>query len=206
MEKKFKNYILKSNFDLYYFDDIIKYLEEHELKIFDFFGIEQLNTPCTIEIMKWNDFKNYQIEKSGKIKEYKRGDTDINSNTIRVLFLEDQKIHTTHKDATLEDTLKTILHEFIHICHSAVQEYRSELKWFFEGIATNLAKNNYELADLSGCDFNRLMNDFKNFGKGAYQYSYTIVNYMLKNYDKEEIDRFIHDTNYLLEKANGIFK
>ena len=65
--------------------------------------------------------------------------------------------------------------------------YDKRLMWFFEGIATNLAKNNYELTDLSECNFELLMNDFKNYGKGRYKYSYTVVNYILNNYSRENI-------------------
>ncbi len=206
MEKRFDNYILKCNFDLYYFDDIVNYLKENESKILSFFGIDKLNNPCTIEIMNWEDFEKFQIEKTGGVKEYKCGDTDINTNSIRVLLLEDQRIHTTHKNATLEDTLNTVLHEFVHICHANVQKYDRSLIWFFEGIATNLVDKNYEMPDLSECDFNKLVNDFKNFGKGSYKYSYTIVKYILNNYSKEEIFRLLHDSEYLLENANKIFE
>lgn len=206
MERKFNNYILTCSFDLYYFDYIVNYLNEHEKDILSFFEIEQLENPCKIEIMNWDEFEKYQIENTGKVVEYRRGMTDINSNSIKILLLEDQIIHTTHKNATLEDTLKTVLHEFVHVCHASVQKYDRKLTWFFEGIATNLAKNNYEIDDLSNCDFNLLMNDFKNFGNGSYRYSYTIVNYILNNYNTKEIFRLIHDTNYLLENSYNIFE
>ena len=206
MEKRFDNYILKCRFDLYYFEDIVNYLNNHEKEILSFFVIDKLEKPCTIEIMNWKDFEKFQNEKMGGIKEFRRGDTDVNSSSIRILLLEDQILHTTHKNATLEDTLKTVLHEFIHICHASVQKYDRRLLWFFEGIATNLAKNNYEICDLSECDFDKLMNDFNSYGKGRYKYSYTIVNYILNNYSKKEINRLITDSNYLLENANSIFE
>lgn len=206
MEQKFKNYILKCDFDLYYYDDIISYLNEHEKAVLSFFNIEKLDKPCTIEIMNWKKFKDFQLNNIGEVCEYKRAVTDVNSKSIKVLLLEDQIIYTTHKNATLEDTLKTILHEFVHIVHSSVQKYKKELTWFFEGVATNLAKKNYELANLNDCDFAKLVNDFKNFGKGSYRYSYTIVNYILNNYSKEEIYKLIYDTNYLFDNSYSIFE
>lgn len=80
-----------------------------------------------------------------------------------------------------------------------------QIIWFSEGLATNLANQNYEIRDLNKCDFDKLKNDFRHY-KGSYIYAYTIVNYVLNNYSNEEIEKLYKDPNYLREKSSKIFE
>ena len=69
-----------------------------------------------------------------------------------------------------------------------------------------MANQNYYLMDLSECDFELLKNDFMNYGKNNYAFAYTIVNFILNNYDKEIVYKLITDTNYLKDNDNRLFE
>ena len=85
-----------------------------------------------------------------------------------ILNIEEQVKYTTHKDSNLDDTLKMILHEIIHSCNSVINNDFNQTIWFREGLATNLAHQNYSLVDLNNCNFKLLKEDFNNYGKGNY--------------------------------------
>ena len=156
--------------------------------------------------MNYDDFKDVQIKAHGKVIDYVRGITNGSTNTIMILTIEDQLKYTTHKNATLDDTLKMILHEVVHACNSVVSKFYYQTAWLQEGLATNLANQNYFLMDLSECDFELLKNDFMNYGKNNYAFAYTIVNYILNNYDKEIVYKLITDSNYLKDNDNRLFE
>ena len=63
----------------------------------------------------------------------------------------------------------------------------------------------YEHKDLKECDFDKLKSDFRHY-KGNYNYSYTLVNYILNNYSEEEITELYKNLNYLREIAERIFE
>ncbi len=199
------NIIIDSKVKLSYLDDIVKYIRDNEKRILDFFNIDKLSQKYKIIIMPFNEFRDYIINKYGKYENFQRGDTDKSSNTIRILSFEDQKEYTTHKDEDFNSYLKMILHEFVHACNDEINNDYYETTWFNEGLATNLANQNYNVIDLSDCDFNRLKKEWNNYGKNKYSYAFTIVNYIINNYSKEELDKLISDSNYLREKSNEIF-
>ena len=49
-------------------------------------------------------------------------------------------------------------------------------------------------------------NDFYKFGKNNYSCSWTIVNYILNNYDDEEIRKLINDSDYLRKNADRLYE
>lgn len=53
-------------------------------------------------------------------------------------------------------------------------------------------------------EFDKLVNDFNNYSN-SYSYSYTIVNYLLKNYEHEKILDLIRDDYKLIKESNKIF-
>ena len=206
MIKELDNFIIESSVEISYFDDIVRFILKNEKDALEFFGLRELPKKFNIKIMSYEEFKNEEIKRFGEVKDYIRGITDGLNNTIMILSVEDQIKYTTHKTSTLEDTLKMILHEIIHACNSAINNDFFKTIWFKEGLATNLAKQNYSLMDLSMCNFELLKNDFNNYGKNKYAYAYTIVNYVLNNYDKETIMKLITDSNYLRNNSNKLFE
>ena len=206
MKKILNNFTIESATTISYFDDIVNFVLKNEKDILDFFKLEKLPQKFNIIIMNYDDFKDVQIKAYGKVIDYVRGITNGSTNTIMILTIEDQLKYTTHKNATLDDTLKMILHEVVHACNSVVAKFYYQTAWLQEGLATNLANQNYSLMDLSECDFELLKNDFMNYGKYNYAFAYTIVNFILNNYDKEIVYKLITDTNYLKDNDNRLFE
>ena len=150
-----ENFIIKSDDDIGYFDDVVKQVQSTEVEIMEFFGLKELNPKVTIEIMRYEPFKNHIISKYGEIASYVRGDGSAKDRYIRILDIEDQIKYTSHKNATLENTLLMISHEMVHACDSVnVSNNFYKSIWFREGLATNLSHQDYECIDLSNCDFN----------------------------------------------------
>ena len=206
MKKILNNFTIESATTISYFDDIVNFVLKNEKDILDFFKLEKLPQKFNIIIMNYDDFKDVQIKAHGKVIDYVRGITNGSTNTIMILTIEDQLKYTTHKNATLDDTLKMILHEVVHACNSVVSKFYYQTAWLQEGLATNLANQNYFLMDLSECDFELLKNDFMNYGKYNYAFAYTIVNFILNNYDKEIVYKLITDINYLKDNDNRLFE
>lgn len=204
MKKELKNFTIESNSNLEYFDDIVNYILKTEKIVFNYFKIQKLFSKYKIIIMDYAPFKEYLLKQEGKIYNYIRGITE--GQTIRILNIEDQIKYTTHKDATLEDTKKMIMHELVHMCHHFVNDDYNQTIWFREGLATNLSNQNYKKIDLSTCNFELLKNDFYKFGKNNYSCSWTIVNYILNNYDDEEIRKLINDSDYLRKNADRLYE
>lgn len=205
-KRELDNFIIESFVDIDYYDEMVDYIVVNGKRIFDFFGLHNLQEKCTIKIMDYESFREYLIKCYGKVYGYIRGTTDGKTKTIRILNLEDQRKYTTHKNATMEETLKMLLHEIVHICHATINDDYNQTIWFREGIATNLSGQKYDVIDLTDCDFEVLKNDFLNFGSGNYDAAYTIVNYMLNNYNREELLKLIRDSDYLRRKSNEIFE
>ena len=204
MRRELNNFIIESDVNIPYFEEIVDHILSNEKDLLEFFNLEHFNNKVTISLMSYEPFKNFILNKYGDIAPWTRGDSDYNTNTIRVLNIEDQLKYTSHKDADLEQLKDTILHEIVHSCQNEYHRDFRETIWFAEGLATNLSNQKYSLVSLEDCDFNELKNKF-HYYKGGYAYAYTIVNYILINYSKEEIDRLYSDPNYLRANADRLF-
>lgn len=205
MKKELNNFIIESNVQIDYFDEIIDFILKNEKDILLFFKIRNVPNKIRIEILNYDSFKEAQMIRFNKITDYVRGITDEKNNKIIVLTLEDQIKYTTHKDACLDDMLKMILHEIVHSFNSIINKDHNQLIWFREGLATNLANQNYKLMDLNICNFDALKSDFYNSGKYNYAFAHTIVNYILNNLDENEIDKLITDSDFLRNNSDRLF-
>ena len=205
MKIELNNFVIESNKKLDYFSDIVNYITENEKRILDFFELEKLPQKVKIFILSYEPFRKFIISKYGEILNYVSGDSDSQTNTIRILNIEDQIKYTIHKNANIDKIKGTILHEIVHQCHNVYHDDYRQIIWFSEGLATNISNQDYELKDLSECDFEKLKEDFRHY-KGSYGFSYTIVNYILNNYTKEEINKLYSDPDYLRKKSNIIFE
>lgn len=208
MKKELDNFIIESDIDLDYFDEIVNYIIENENRLLNFFKLDKLPHKVNILILSYAPFKDFIISKYGEILSYICGDSNSSTHTIRILNVDDQIKYTTHKDADVERIKDTVLHEIVHQCHHVYHTdytgYR-QTTWFSEGLATNISNQKYEIQDLNQCDFDKLKTDFRHY-KGSYKYAYTIVNYILNNYSDEEIEKLYKNPDYVREKANIIFE
>jgi len=205
MIKEIDNFIIESDININYFDDIVNYIKENEKRILSFFELDKLPNKVNIKILSYEPFKEFIISKYGEILDYISGDSDSKTKTIRILNIEDQAKYTIHKNVDVDKIKKTALHEIVHQCHHVYHTDYRNTSWFAEGLATNLANQNYILSNLDECDFDRLKNDFRHY-KGNYNFAYTIVNYILNNYSKEEIHKLYSNPDYLREKNDMIFE
>ena len=192
------NFIIKTDMDIPYFDDIVNQVKTTEVELMEFFGIKEFNPKITIEVLPYMQFRNWIFHKYKNIAGFCRADQDKDTNTIRLLNLDDQLGFTNHKDTNLDEFLKTTSHEMVHAFDP------SKTLWFREGLATNLSHQDYECVDLSNCDFDKLVNKWHEYNK--YVFAYTIVNYILNNYSHEEVMKMDMDSDYLASKSDEIFK
>lgn len=207
MYKELDNVIVESNINIDYFDEIINYIKSNEKEILNFFSLSGLKEKYQVKILDYKSFKDFELAKYACVKDYVRGDTDADTRTIRIMDLNDQRKFTTHTDtdANLDEILKMIMHEFVHACNDEVKMWVRKTIWFHEGLATNLAHQDYEITDLETCDFEKLEWNFNGYGSGSYSYAYTIVNYLLNNYSHEEVIYFVKEPDYLIENSKTIF-
>ena len=68
-----------------------------------------------------------------------------------------------------------------------------------------ILKGSIALEDYRKSALKVLKNDFYKFGNN-YSYSWTIVNYILNNYDDEEIRKLINDSDYLRKNADRLYE
>ena len=205
MKVELDNFIIESDIELDYFDEVVSHVIENEKRILDFFELEKLPQKCKILILSYEPFKEFITSKYGEILDYMRGDTDPRTNTIRLLNISDQIKYTSHKNANIDQLKGTILHEIVHQCHQVYHHVFNQTIWFAEGLATNLSNQPYKIVDLNRCDFESLKRDFNHYNDG-YVFAYTITNYILNNYPHEEIVKLYSDPDYLRERADKLFE
>ena len=205
MRKELDNFIIESDIELDYFDEVVNHIIENERRILEFFKLEKLPNKVKIMILSYEPFKEFVVSKYGEIQDYVSGDSDSKTSTIRILNIADQIKYTTHKNASVERIKGTALHEIVHQCHHVFHNDYRGITWFAEGLATNISNQDYELKNLNECDFDKLRSDFRHY-KGSYGFSYTLVNFILNNYSDEEITKLYKNPDYLREKANSIFE
>lgn len=198
------NFIIETDKKIPYFDQIVNYIESNEADILSFFHLSKLSNKYHIKIIDICEFKEFIINKYGIYKNSNIADTDRKSKTIRILSYEDIMIYANYKKFTLEDYFKIFIHEFVHACHNELSNGCKEDIWFREGLAVNLAKQDYDLIDID-IDFEDLINNFRIIPNN-YSYAYTIVKYILNNYSNDEIFKLISDLNYFKDKSKSIFK
>ena len=205
MKIKLKNFIIESDNDLYYFNEIVHTIIENEINLLSFFKLEKLPNKVNIKIQNYDNFKDFITSKYGEIQEYVVGDSDSKTNTIRLLEVSDQIKYTAHKDASIDSIKETLIHEMVHQFHHTYHLEYKDTVWFAEGLACYLANQPYEIQDLNKCDFNALRTDFRHY-PGNYKYSYTIVSYIFNNYLSDEIEKLYKDLSYLRSRSNDLFE
>ena len=205
MRVELDNFIIESDIELDYFNDVVNHIIENEKRILNFFKLEKLPSKVKIYIISYEPFKDFIISKYGEIMDYVSGDSDSKTNTIRILNIADQIKYTTHKDANIDKIKGTVLHEIVHQCHHVYHNDYRQTIWFSEGLATNISNQDYTLRNLEECDFDKLKSDFSHY-KDAYAFSYTLVNYILNNYSEKEISNLYTNPDYLRTRADTIFE
>ena len=204
MRVEIDNFIIESDKQYDYFEDVVNYIVDNQQRVFEFFEIDRLPYKPTIRIWSYEPFKKHIVSKYGEILPYMSGDADWPTHTITMLNIEDLKQYTTHTEADVNRLQTTAMHEIVHQCHFSFHTDFRETTWLAEGLAQILGGQQQRMSSLDECDFESLKKDFRHC-KGAYKYSFIITEYILNNYPHEEVKRLYSDPDYLRERSNTIF-
>ena len=92
---------------------------------------------------------------------------------------------------TLDELKSTILHEFVHICQqeSELEHIDNDIIWFWEALATNLG-NPEAFSKVVIKATNEEINNFNSLSQN-YPIAFTIGNYMLNNYNHDDILEYV---------------
>lgn len=176
-------------------------LSQNFQRILDFWGIEKLANHVNIKIYsEMDDWIKFYEEKSGsKYQDYVVGCAD--GPNIYVLAFDEYKKTQQHKNDSLEDFQKVMIHEFVHICHQQLITGWDKYSHIMgEGLATYLAgqrynpdvKIDYPKDELFSNDLFSLTNDL-------YSLSQKIVRQLVEKVPHEKIIEYALDATRLYE-------
>lgn len=188
-------------------------LNENKKRVMDFFELDKVSKQTYIKIYdNLQDFINLRTE-NGKFPErYKPWNVASAVNgDIHILNFDLYKKAPNHKNREFDDYLKTLVHEFVHVCHEEILKDKSiKPALLMEGIATKLAgQDNYKTNHIS-CSASELKTNFYNV-ENHYSYAYTIMEYLmdatshsdlleiLKEPHKVDVEELVKNTNQYLE-------
>ena len=187
--------------DSEYIDFLISEIQDKYLGIMDFFDISKLNHIVTIKI--WNNLEKYRdyFSKMNKsIPNWEVARATINKNEARIdlMCLKERMKCEGHQNDKLDNLLKVIVHEFVHICHMTFNDYNATMIWFGEGLATNLS-NQFKRMEIN-CSLEDII-----YGNAKYINYYSMVKYLLDNYSKEYILMLSKNKKLLENITNDIY-
>lgn len=201
------NFVIKyEERDQAYMPEVIAYLLEHYQGIMEFFKLSKLKKVVEINIIptkqEIDELCATQIKK-------KPGAWFVgfaNGNTINCLSLYDYK-NTTHKfddmNKAVEEYKKTIIHEFVHICHFQTIVTENLFLYLLEGIACCLSNQYIDHHDLvfTG-ELDKVMNVNKTIN---YKNAYLLVSYLIRNYPHEYVLKVLNDFNFAMEEIPRLY-
>lgn len=191
--------------DKAYIADLLEALNENASCIMDFFEIIELKQKKVVNLWdSTNEYANYIKPYVGEYQEWIVADTfDKNINILSYDLYVSRK---SHKDRSISDYKKVLIHEFVHACQQEINPDANSVFWFWEALATNLSKQKYSIVDIPYSK-SELMYNFNKL-KYAYSVSYTIGRYLLESYPNSYIleyvknpSKLIDDTEIILERT-----
>ena len=197
-----KDFIINYDEKLTYILEIVDYLESKTNDIMNFFNLDSLSTKRKIVV--YNDLELYKkhIEEFYEYHDFMRADT--NDGNINLLSIEEAHKTKEHKDMTINELKSTILHEFVHICQqeSELEHLDTDIVWFWEALATNLG-NPEAFSKVEINATNEEIEDFNSLSQN-YFIAFTIGNYMLENYNHEDILEYVKYPSKLIDDSEKI--
>ena len=176
-------------------------LSQNFQRILDFWGIEKLANHVNIKIYsEMDDWIKFYEEKSGsKYQDYVVGCAD--GPNIYVLAFDEYKKTQQHKNDSLEDFQKIVIHEFVHICHTQLITGWDKYSFIMgEGLATYLAGQRYN-PDVK-IDYPKdslFSNDLFSLTNDLYSLSQKIVRQLVEKVPHEKIIEYALDATKLYE-------
>jgi hypothetical protein len=187
--------------DQTYIEQIIYTLSSNMKRIMDFFQIQGLTEKK--EIILWNNRNKYAEYLKIYVDQYQDWMiADTFNYKINIVSFHLYKNGECHKNCTLNDYMKVIVHEFVHICQQEINPVCNDVIWFWEALATNLSKQMYNLVDFPYTSYD-IMYNYKNI-RDFHSVSYTLGRYLLDNYTKSQILMFVQQPNKLREVTECI--
>lgn len=171
-------------------------LSQNFQRILDFWEIEKLDNHVNIKIFsELDEWMKFYEEKSGtKYQDYVIGCAE--GPNIYVLAFDEYKKTQMHKDDSLKDFQKVMIHEFVHICHN--QRITNQFNYSFimgEGLATYLADQpyNHDIKIDYPKDTLFLSNDFYSLSNDLYSLSQKIVRQLVEKVPHEKLLEYALD-------------
>lgn len=194
---------------------ILNDLEEFQKEAMNFFKIDKLSRNFSVQIYdSLTNFVDFVTFNGKEPKRYHKGTVATARNgVVHILNLKLYTQNEYHKNNNYDDYIKTLKHEFVHICHEEILKDKNIMPpLLMEGIATRLARQTkYEnkIEEIK-CSADDLKFNFYTT-KNAYTYAYEIMGYLMheKSHDKllkilsepqkENVDKLIKNTNHFLK-------
>lgn len=191
------------NYEIYedYLNNLIIGLENSIDKVFNFFGIEDLNQKIIINIISSKSKFDEIFYNAHYFKPQLEGVGFYRNNEITYLTYSEFK-NANHQQDTYEDYLNILIHECVHFIHAVCNNNRLSLKCINEGLALFLGKQ-YTGIDYS--KFNCNLDDLINEENIDYYNFYLIFNFIYENYDKKTLFKFINNKEYATNNIKEIY-
>ena len=164
-------------------------------RVIDFWGIEKLDNHVKIKIYSELDdwIKFYENISGTQYQDYVVGCAD--GSDIYVLAYDEYKKTQMHKNDSLEDFQKVMIHEFVHICHNQLCTNKYNYSFIMgEGLATYLADQPYNQA--AKIDYPKetlFSNDFFSISNDLYSVSQKIVRKLIEKVPHEKLIEYALD-------------
>ena len=203
MEIELSNFTIEYDKEISYIKEIIITLVNNTNEILNFFNLVKLSKKKKVVI--FTDRKKYKehiLRYIHEFKEWMCGDT--NDGNINILEISEARKAKEHRDMSLKEFIKCILHEFVHSCEQELYPNPKGNNWYWEALATNLSGQQFSDVNLSNCDFEMLQKDFINT-KHGYSYSYILGKYMIENYSRDLLLEYISNPDLLKTDAIRVF-
>lgn len=182
-------------------------LSSKMMKVMIFFKIDNMKKKVMIRI--WDD-KNEFKDAVCKLNGYDdlpfwavgsaRNEKNEDICYIDKLSLNETRKIDYHKDTTLTDFINSIVHEFVHICHTIFCNYKYPDKyWITEGIATYLADQ------YPNCTCNVSKEELFGDKEVPYENYRFLYNYIFENYSYEDILELLKANDLVMEKIHDNF-
>ena len=172
------------------------------MKVMNFFKISNMSKKFIIRI--WND-KNEFKDAVCKLNGYDdlpfwtvrsvRNEKNEDICYIDKLSLSETRKINYHKNTTLTNFINSIVHEFVHICHTLFCNYNYPDKyWVIEGIVTYLSDQ------YPDCTCNVSKEELFGDKEVPYENYRFLYNYIFENYSYEDILELLKANDLVMEK------
>lgn len=201
-----------TNFTIYYTNKSDEMVEEllnsllvNMNRILQFFKLEELKNKTDIIIYSSIDDYIKHVNACNQTH-YEWLIADTFDGKINILSIDICRKTDAHRNISIEEYSKLIIHEFVHICQQEVNPNSYGCEWFWEALATNLADQKMERPQ-EICTREALMFNYASI-PNAYSISYYLGRYMLQNLSHEKIYEYVlkpeilwNDTETLLNEV-----